>query len=407
LLNSLMIDLRQLRRLACTCWLLAAGCQLPASRDIPPWQQGLQGARDVERPGEIVADAEPGSVPSLQTATAVTKAPHNGIRGIRDDSLSSLHRQQTHSAIQPIALLGIAPAVDAASGLFSDRQAGCAGSDAPPAEPLVSPAMSSVARSVDSTRYDSPVALGCDGPPADGGLYDCPVGRLSLREDIGGFWGTLREDSVGVVNWHNGLLLGIAAGGAIAMRDDLDGRIRRNTAQHPDRWGEGSHALGKLGDFPVQIPALLGLWGYSVWQQDNELHEFNRSLISAYTISAVSTIVIKVAADTQRPSRTFNNGHYGFPSYHTSSSFAMAAVIDEYYGPKAGIPSYVLAGLIGWSRIDEQDHDLSDVFFGAALGYVVGKSVAGRHLRCDSRVRILPYSHPTDGGTGLMVDVAF
>ena len=74
-------------------------------------------------------------------------------------------------------------------------------------------------------------------------------------------------------------------------------------------------------------------------------------------------------------------------------------MLDEYYGLQAGLPAYALAGLIGWSRLDERDHDLSDVVFGAALGFVIGKSVARDHLYGDSRVRLLPYVHPTDGTT--------
>ena len=51
-----------------------------------------------------------------------------------------------------------------------------------------------------------------------------------------------------------------------------------------------------------------------------------------------------------------------------------------------------LAGLISYSRIDRRDHDLSDVFFGAAMGYLVGRSVARWHLHGDGNVRLLPWS---------------
>ena len=66
-----------------------------------------------------------------------------------------------------------------------------------------------------------------------------------------------------------------------------------------------------------------------------------------------------------------------------------------------------LAGMIGWSRIDGQDHDLSDVVFGAALGWVIGKSVAKNNLCRDTRVKILPYLHPTEATSGVMFDVPF
>ena len=71
------------------------------------------------------------------------------------------------------------------------------------------------------------------------------------------------------------------------------------------------------------------------------------------------------------------------------------------------MPLYALAGLIGFSRIDTRDHDLSDVVFGGVLGYVIGKSVSGKALFGDSRVHLLPYVHPTEGAAGVMLDCQF
>ena len=60
-------------------------------------------------------------------------------------------------------------------------------------------------------------------------------------------------------------------------------------------------------------------------------------LISPW-INAVVTVSLKGITNTQRPSTEFENGHYGFPSYHSSSTFTIAAVVDEYYGWPAGLP---------------------------------------------------------------------
>ncbi len=239
---------------------------------------------------------------------------------------------------------------------------------------------------------------------------ECPIPprrHFSFEGDCEGCLSLLRDDAKGVVNWNNAALVTVALAGAIGMRQDLDEQILGTTTRHPRRWGKGSENLGKLGEPQVQIPVLLSLYYLSLKQQDEELHDLSGSLISAYTITGLSTLAVKGVANTDRPSLDWNGGKFGFPSYHTASSFALAAVVDEYHGPKAGLPAYTLAGLIGWSRLDERDHELSDVFFGAALGYVIGKSIAGRHLRGNSRVRILPYAHPTEGTSGLMLDLPF
>ena len=210
-----------------------------------------------------------------------------------------------------------------------------------------------------------------------------------------------------MLNWNNAVILGAATGAAIALRQGADDQVREDTASNPKRWGKGSEILGKFGDATVQVPVLLALYGYTLYHDDVELHHFSSSLISAYTLTGLSTVAIKGIVNSDRPSDDWNDGQFGFPSFHTASSFAIAAVIDEYHGPKAGLPAYTLAGLIGWSRIDERDHDLSDVIFGAALGYVVGKAVSGRHLYGDSRVRLFPFTHPTEGSTGLMLECPF
>ncbi|MDA0833494.1 MAG: phosphatase PAP2 family protein [Planctomycetota bacterium] len=217
-----------------------------------------------------------------------------------------------------------------------------------------------------------------------------PTFRMQFRDDAREFLPGLWNDTRAIVNWHNGAWILGATGIALALRADADDEVREYTAEHPDRWGEGSRVLGILGEVQWQVPAILFVYGNSVWTEDIQLYDFSRTLVNAYTITGVSTIAIKGITDTDRPSDDWNNGHHGFPSFHTASSFTIAAVIEEYYGVKRAVPFYVLAGLIGWSRIDERDHDLSDVVFGAMLGYVVGKSVAAYHLQDDPRVRIRP-----------------
>lgn len=69
---------------------------------------------------------------------------------------------------------------------------------------------------------------------------------------------------------------------------------------------------------------------------------------------------------------SFNNS---FPSGHTTVSFAIATVFASEYRDKPIVPilAYSLASLVGLSRISENQHWTTDVFTGAAIGYLSGK----------------------------------
>ena len=81
-------------------------------------------------------------------------------------------------------------------------------------------------------------------------------------------------------------------------------------------------------------------------------------------IKAMGTTVIKIIINKERP----NGGDYSFPSGHTSSAFTGAAFREKRYGWKIGIPAYLLAGYVGWTRVYENKHDYWDVLGGAIVG---------------------------------------
>ena len=82
----------------------------------------------------------------------------------------------------------------------------------------------------------------------------------------------------------------------------------------------------------------------------------------------------------------------------SSSSFTVASVLDEFYGPEVGVPAYILASLVGYRMTVEGDHWASDVVFGATLGWVVGHTVAGKHKEIEvAGFKVLPYTMDSSG----------
>jgi hypothetical protein len=90
-----------------------------------------------------------------------------------------------------------------------------------------------------------------------------------------------------------------------------------------------------------------------------------------------SEAIVQGLKYTVRRDRPTGTG-YAFPSGHAADSFAAATVLQRHFGAKAAIPTYILASYIAMSRLHEDRHYLSDVIFGAGVGYVVGHTVT-RH----------------------------
>lgn len=62
---------------------------------------------------------------------------------------------------------------------------------------------------------------------------------------------------------------------------------------------------------------------------------------------------------------------YSFPSGHTGASFAAASAL-AFGGSRWGLPAFVLAALIGFSRLYLYVHYPTDVMAGALLGIMLG-----------------------------------
>lgn len=230
------------------------------------------------------------------------------------------------------------------------------------------------------------------------------------RGPLPGFWETVRRDIKRMPRslWEdtkdvytdpgNLIILGSAGVASLAVRvTGVDGKIENSHGRHDTFKGDWSDAIGALGN-PGTHFAMAGLW-YLIGQQTQEdkTYEVGRTLFNALTINAVSTMLLKVAANTESP----NGEGPGWPSGHTSSSFTVAEVLNVSYGPWVGVPSYALATLAAFGRIDDREHDFSDVIFGAVLGIVIGHTVADGHHPEIFGGEITAYVSPESGASGI------
>lgn len=80
------------------------------------------------------------------------------------------------------------------------------------------------------------------------------------------------------------------------------------------------------------------------------------------------TFILKYTINKPRPNGA-TDGH-AFPSGHTSGAFQGASFLQRRYGWSYGIPAYLVAGFVGYSRLagNNPRHDGYDVLAGAAIG---------------------------------------
>ncbi|MCP4896009.1 MAG: phosphatase PAP2 family protein [bacterium] len=130
----------------------------------------------------------------------------------------------------------------------------------------------------------------------------------------------------------------------------------------------GVYALREFGDeelddvadvFDVLLPiaAFGSTWlahdGQGAWQYTKQ-----------YGATALVTRGLKETIEKNRPD---GGGMDSFPSGHAGSVFSGASFIHRRYGPRWGVPAYVLATATGLSRVESNRHYLDDVLSGASI----------------------------------------
>jgi membrane-associated phospholipid phosphatase len=180
-------------------------------------------------------------------------------------------------------------------------------------------------------------------------------------------------------------LIGSAAALAVAPADQ---EISRSTRNRVHEFGDTGEIAGAIVTTSITGGAFLA----SRLTKNEHFRAFGFTLAQAFLTNGILTQGIKYATHRMRPDGSASDS---FPSSHTSSAFAVATVVTNYYGKKWGIPLYAFAGLVGASRIENGKHWPSDVLAGAALGYISGRTaILGTKREASrqktARLRIMP-----------------
>ena len=221
-----------------------------------------------------------------------------------------------------------------------------------------------------------------DTSPADAEAYNPETEKAkspvkSLWDDVWTLPDVVIDESSELVSKPGNVWLLLAAGGASAIMHNTD--ADDEVAEHFEESGNLNEEVDRVTDFlggPGFHFAAAGLWYLtSADAGDTENKDKAWTMIEALSTTGAITLGLKAIRNNDTP----NGKPWAWPSGHTSSSFTVASVLDEFYGPEVGIPAYIGAGFVGYRMMDSGDHWASDVLFGGILGYLVGHQVAGKH----------------------------
>ena len=177
-----------------------------------------------------------------------------------------------------------------------------------------------------------------------------------------------------------------AAGGALVGSFLLDETVRGAWAHgEPAGWEWLSDRLNPLGKPRYSVLGLGALYATGRAAGSRKVSTAAWHSLAALAASGVANGTLKYTVGRARPHRErghtafepFNaDDHWqSFPSGHTTVVFSLAAsAAEEADRPWVSAVSYGTAALVGWSRIYEDKHWVSDVVGGAVVGVTASKA---------------------------------
>jgi hypothetical protein len=185
----------------------------------------------------------------------------------------------------------------------------------------------------------------------------------------------LVRDAKRLPSVETAITLGVGGGLALAVHPADDDVHRRATGGGPrDFYRVGS----TVGDGWAQVGFAVGTYATGAIAHQPAMMHFGSDLVSAQAINGVLVQGLKFGIRRHRPGNP-DGKSYSLPSGHTASAFATAGVVWRHFGWKAGLPASAIGAWVGAGRVENGQHFLSDVVFGAAVGLTAGRTVTIGH----------------------------
>jgi membrane-associated phospholipid phosphatase len=179
----------------------------------------------------------------------------------------------------------------------------------------------------------------------------------------------------------------VGAIAALGTLDPVEGKYFHTTSSFGGFNNVFSGNATELGT----LIAPLSLYGAGLVRRDSKMQHTALLAGEAVADSEVLATVLKDIGRRARPSTFGPHGNYwdswfddrgssirgngSFPSGHAIAAFSVATIVARRYRNHRWIPyaAYGLASVVGFSRLTLSAHFVSDVFAGAAFGYVISR----------------------------------
>lgn len=226
------------------------------------------------------------------------------------------------------------------------------------------------------------------------------IRRGSEAEQLELNWDYLKEyvsDTKGILtspyrweksDWLKASLIAGITIGLYALDEEIQDFVQNNRSDTSDGI---SKYVENVGNVNILLPSVGLLYLYSHYSDDEKAGRVALLSLKSLVISGVFTNVLKFSTHRHRPNSgalydtwdgpAFVPRNLSFPSGHSSAVFSVMTVVASEYGDKPVVPplAYGIATLVALSRINDNKHYASDVFFGSAIGYFTAKAVIHYH----------------------------
>jgi membrane-associated phospholipid phosphatase len=184
-------------------------------------------------------------------------------------------------------------------------------------------------------------------------------------------------------NWGEFIIFTSLTGQFFLVDKNLNNFFQENRNKSTDKLAKW---VGPFGQNYCP-PLLNGMLLTGIVLKNQKLRETAILSWESVWLTQAITIMMKLGFGRIRPAEgesfkfepfkyPYPDNSLSFPSGHASTAFSVASVIASQYD-KTWIKflSYGLAGLVAWSRLNDNAHWTSDVLFSAVLGTAIGRKI--------------------------------